>query len=1196
MGQVEVQSPATPTPQQFRYVVRRLQGEGGLGRVYAAYDRDLNREVALKRMREDQAGHPEAVRRFLREAQVTGQLEHPNIVPVYELARGPEDDQPFYVMRLVRGPTLRDAGTAYHRRCRDGRGDSLELWRLLGAFVSVCQAIGYAHSRGVIHRDLKPDNVVLGEFGEVILLDWGLAKLLGDPDDTTRVVDSGPIDPGGTIAGERLGSPAYMAPEQAEGRTDLIDERTDVYGLGTVLFELLTGEPPHQGEDSADVYQKILAGETPRARAVMPAVPEALDAICGKAMAKERDQRYARALDLAEAVRLFLAAEPARPWQKVINDEWRRWGPYLSDRSWATVREDYSADGDAWGYLPHDLARSKAYRWGEDGIAGVCDCYQLLCFAPAFWNGKDPILKERFFGLTPAEGNHGEDVKEYYFHSDNTPTHSYMRLLYKYPQVAYPYAQLIEENRRRGRQDLEFELLDTGVFDEDRYFDIVIEYAKATPEDLCIRIEAFNRGPDAAPLHIIPHLWFRNIWDWGGEAAGEPAIRPGPRAADFVSIVADGSGLQLPAVIPEDYSLGSRTLCGPPGATLLFTDNETNRPRVYGRDLPNRRAFVKDAFHRHIVSGEDCVNPALVGTKAALHYRFPAVPAGGSVVVRLRLTDQAGPTASLAGVDEVIARRRREADDLYAGLSPPGASEDERRVRRQAYAGLLWSKQTYIFDVSTWLKGEDPAVPPPPSRAGIRNRHWQHLNTVEVMSVPDKWEYPWFSAWDLAFQCVALAGLDPDFAKDQLSSLLFDQFLHPNGQIPSYEWEFSDLNPPVHAWAVWRVYTVERASRPDGKGDRTFLEHAFNKLLINFTWWLNKVDHEGNSVLEGGFLGTDAITVIDRSARLAKNSVIRQADANAWVGLFCLNLLRIALELARENPVYEGLATKFFHHYLSLAAAMRSMGRHGYQRWDEVDGFFYDALRYPNGDSRTVRLRSVVGLMPLFAVERLDLGEVEPLKHFSSRVRWLLKNRRDLTDDVVYEAQGNGREAFVLSLVSPGQLARILRRLWDETEFRSDYGVRSLSKAHQREPFRLDGTVVGYEPAEAAAALFGGNTNWRGPIWFSTTFLLIEALRTFGGAWGKAFEVPVPGGSGQSITPAEMAREIANRLIRIFTCADSGRRPVYGGTKKFQDDPHWRDHVLFYEYFHGDNGAGLGASHFTGWTALVAALIDEWRA
>ena len=880
---------------------------------------------------------------------------------------------------------------------------------------------------------------------------------------------------------------------------------------------------------------------------------------------------------------------------------WRRWGPYLSDRAWATVREDYSPHGDAWGYLPHDLARSKAYRWGEDGIAGVSDRYQFLCFAPAFWNEKDAILKERLFGVTPHEGNHGEDAKEYYFHVDNTPTHSYMKLLYKYPQEAYPYGWLNEENKRRNGQGYEFELLDTGIFDGNRYFDIFIEYAKLDEEDFFIKIEACNRGPHAAPLHILPHLWFRNIWAWTEEPnVKEPVLYAGPvNGGNFVSIVADDTSLDLPSAIPPKARLGIRYLYGPTGGTTLFTDNETNAARVYGAGAVSRKPHVKDAFHRHIVNKEDCLNPK-AGTKSALHYRFD-VQAGKSVTLYLRLSDKGGLIDPLGEAEDVVRQRKAEADEFYDSIHKPGATEDERRVQRQAYSGLLWTKQTYLFDVYAWLEGDYKHSPPPDSRKGIRNTHWQHLLSMRVMSMPDKWEYPWFAAWDLAFHCVAFAAIDPKFAKDQLWVLLFEQFLHPNGQIPAYEWEFSDLNPPVHAWAVWRVYNMERESlkkvtgNPEVEGDRDFLEKCFHKLLINFAWWINKVDRAGNNIFEGGFLGLDNITVLDRSDRLPDGAVLEQADATGWMGMFCLNLMRIALELAKKNRVYEGLATKFFQHYCYVAKAMKQMGGRE-PLWDETDGFFYDVLRYPNGDFHKFRVRSLVGLIPLFAVERLEMDWIKRFPEFTGTFQWFIKNRPDLCKGVVHALPEEGTaDRYILTIVSTEQLTRMLQRMWDASEFLSDFGIRSLSKAHEEHPFRFGDKVVGYEPAEAVSKIKGGNSNWRGPIWFPTSFLLIESLRKLGKAYGPEFNLRAPGSGNQPITFREMGKQVADRMIRIFTRDANGKRAVYGGCHKFQDDPHWKDYLLFYEYFHGDNGAGLGASHQTGWTGLVASLIDEWR-
>jgi hypothetical protein len=882
---------------------------------------------------------------------------------------------------------------------------------------------------------------------------------------------------------------------------------------------------------------------------------------------------------------------------RTIQDDaggWRRWGPYLSDRAWGTVREDYSADGEAWSFFTHEMARSKAFRWGEDGIAGLCDRYQLLCFAPAFWNGQDRMLKERFFGLAHQEGNHGEDVKEYYFHLDNTPTHSYMRLLYKYPHAAYPYDQLVAENQRRAGQGLEYELLDTGVFDDNRYFDIFIEYAKVDEEDVLIQIQAINRGPEPARLDILPQIWFRNTWSWTGQQQPKPQIRVGRRPSNgrdpFVALVCNDDGTSPLSGLPVPYRLGRRWLYAAVPEEVLFTENETNVEQTFGPGYRNDSPFVKDAFHRHIVDGEHCVGRDL-GTKAALVYRFAAVPAGGSVCIRLRLSDKGDLRSPMKGFDTLMQQRRDEADAFYDSILPAGASDDERLIQRQAFAGLLWTKQSYLFDVNLWLTGDHPTWKPPQSRQNIRNQHWRHLNSMRVMSMPDKWEYPWFAAWDLAFHCVALAQIDPQFAKDQLWLMLFEQFQHPNGQLPAYEWDFSDLNPPVHAWAVWRVYNMDY--HRTGQKDYAFLESCFHKLLINFAWWINKVDPEGNNVFEGGFLGLDNITVVDRSVRCADGAVLKQSDATGWMGMYCLNLMRIALELAKENRVYEKLAIKYFQHYIYVASAMKHMGNSNYQLWDDEDGFFYDVLSYPDGRFRKFRVRSLVGLIPLFAVERLEEKWIEPFTEFTQCFHWFLKNRAALVQNVVHTVKHGGDTTHVLTILDQTQIERMIDRIWDKGEFLSDYGIRSLSKAHEREPFEFDGRTVCYEPAEAVSKLKGGNSNWRGPIWFPTTFLLIESLRKLGKAFGADVRLTVP--DGRSLTFRELAGDAADRLIRIFTRGADGRRPVYGGLEKFQNDPHWRDLILFHEYFHGDLGAGLGASHQTGWTALVATLIEEWR-
>ncbi len=871
---------------------------------------------------------------------------------------------------------------------------------------------------------------------------------------------------------------------------------------------------------------------------------------------------------------------------------WRMWGPYVSERSWGTVREDYSASGDAWNFLSHDHSRSKAYRWGEDGIAGYCDRYQLLCFALAFWNGKDPILKERMFGLNSSEGNHGEDVKEYWFYLDNTPSHSYQKMLYKYPQEEFPYRQLIDENARRQGGGLEYELLDTGVFDEDRYFDVVIEYAKQDAENTVMRIEIFNRGPEDAPIHLIPHLWFRNTWGWTKPRGPEPTIRPGVAGHGYSVLAADDSAAAELPDLPFAYSVGKRYLYGPAGAELLFTGNETNGPKVWGEGAVSAKAYTKDAFHRYIVNGEDCCNPEQADTKACMNYKF-MVPAGGSQVVHMRLANKdLSPLSPLRDVDAIIAARKQEADDFYASVHPPRATEEEKMIQRQAFAGMLWGKQIYIFDVSRWLEGDDRSDPPPASRKTIRNAHWRHLHSMRVLSVPDKWEYPWFAAWDLAFHCNTLALVDPDFAKHNLWVMVFEQFQHPNGQIPAYEWEFSDLNPPVHAWAAWKVYNIEKERT--GVGDLGFLEKVFHKLLINFAWWVNKVDSAGNNVFEGGFLGLDNITVVDRSAPLAGGAVLEQSDATGWMGFFCLDLMRIALELAKFNKVYEGLAVKFFEHFVYIGAAMnRSVGR-GYQLWDEKDGFFYDVLRYPSGEFHKFRVRSLVGLIPMYAIEALEEADLSSNPEFLMAVDWFIRERPDLTHGC-YTASTHDEKnkRHVLAILDQSQLEKLLIRMWDPDEFLSPGGIRSLSKFHEQHPFVFAGKSVQYDPAEAVEKIKGGNSNWRGPIWFPTSYLLIESMLKFGQSMGPDFGISV--GGGAKVTPAQMAEEVANRMIGLFKRNAKGERPIYGGDRKFQDDPHWRDLILFHEYFHGDNGAGLGATHQTGWTGLVASLIHDWR-
>ena len=920
---------------------------------------------------------------------------------------------------------------------------------------------------------------------------------------------------------------------------------------------------------------------------------------------------------------------------------WRKWGTYLADRAWGTVREDYSANGDAWSYLPHDLARFKAYRWGEDGIAGVSDRYQVLCWSMAFWNERDPILKERYFGLVPSEGNHGEDVKECYFYVDALPSHAYQRMLYKYPQRAFPYVELIEGNRARGSREPEYELIDTGAFDDDRYFDIEIEIAKENEDSLVMRVTAHNRGRERAPLHLIPQLWFRNTWAWDGRNATPPVIT----ATDDGALLADDSAAPPLAGLLHETRLGPHRLELPPGTRLLFTDNETNGPRVFGPAAQSRSAFTKEAFHRRIVDGDEgAVNPAMRGTKACGWLRVEIEP-GQSYTMDMKLQaplpaprGEGGASAPGEGrtLPEIIQQRRAEADAFYESLHPKTATAEERNVQRQAFAGLLWSKQSYLFDVDVWLDGDDPAWPPPHQRQSGRNARWRHLNSMRILSMPDKWEYPWFAAWDLAFQSVVLALVDPHFAKEQLWLMLFEQFQHPNGQIPAYEWEFSDLNPPVHAWAVWRVYNMDRIR--GGVADRAFLEKCFHKLMLNFTWWVNKVDGDGNNVFEGGFLGLDNITVFDRSETLPGGAHLEQSDGTGWMGMFCLVMMRIALELAKENETYEGLATKFFEHYVYIGAAMKML-RGDKTLWDTEDGFFYDLLRFPDGSGVPFRVRSLVGLIPLYAIERLERKWIEPFDVFRENLEWFMKHRRDIVDRCVTTVQRDGDVTHVLAVVDEAQLQHLLAYVVDRKEFLSRHGIRSLSKAHQQHPFRFGGRAVGYEPGEAVEKLKGGNSNWRGPVWFPTSFLIIESLRKLEKAFGGDVKVALHAGdmtheqplqepsmtdtradeglgagaarargrsistavqAVQSTTLSGLAGDIANRMIRIFVPDRDGYRPLNGprGTRKaelFARDPHWRDLVLFYEYFHGDTGEGLGASHQTGWTALIASLIDEWR-
>ena len=862
---------------------------------------------------------------------------------------------------------------------------------------------------------------------------------------------------------------------------------------------------------------------------------------------------------------------------------WKRWGPYLSERAWGTVREDYSEDGTAWDYLPHDHARSRAYRWNEDGLAGICDRHQRLCIALALWNGRDPILKERIFGLTGSEGNHGEDVKEYYFYLDSTPTHSYMRYLYKYPQAEFPYARLVEENRRRGRHEREFELVDTGVFESNRYFDVFVEYAKADSEDLFARVSVVNRGPEPAPLYILPTIWFRNTWSWNGDMR-RPRMRRVREAPQGTS-----------AIAIEHETLGGRWLyCdGAPG--LLFTENDTNHERLFG--YTDGARYFKDGFHEALVNRRaDCVNPEQTGSRAAADYAL-SVPPGGSTSIVLRFSDKAPDVvhAPFADADATFERRRTEADEFYATVIPSHLSDDAKSVMRQAFGGLLWSKQFYHYVVKEWLDGDPRQPSPPAARVHGRNAEWRQLYNADVISMPDKWEYPWYAAWDLAFHTVPLALVDSEFAKEQLTLLLREWYMHPNGQLPAYEWAFGDVNPPVHAWAVWRVYKIEKKRR--GAGNRAFLARAFHKLLLNFTWWVNRKDAEGKNVFEGGFLGLDNIGVFDRSRALPTGGHLEQSDGTSWMAMYSLNLLAIAMELASEDPAYEDVASKFWEHFIYIAHAMTNLGSNGDELWNDEDGFFYDVLHLPDGTRHHLKVRSMVGLIPLFAVETLEPEVLAKLPGFSRRLEWFIAHRPDLTANVAcMRTPGRGARRL-LAVVDATRLQRVLRVMLDEAEFLSPYGIRALSRRHRDEPYRLvvDGVEhrVDYEPAESSSGLFGGNSNWRGPIWFPVNYLIIESLQKFHHYLGERFTVEFPTGSGQQLTLAAVAAELSRRLSSIFLVDDAGRRPVFGDIERFQRDPAWSGYIPFHEYFHGDNGSGVGASHQTGWTGLVAKLLQQ---
>lgn len=858
---------------------------------------------------------------------------------------------------------------------------------------------------------------------------------------------------------------------------------------------------------------------------------------------------------------------------------WTKWGPYLSDRQWGTVREDYSASGDAWSYFTHDMARSRAYRWGEDGIAGFSDEWQRLCMALALWNGRDPIIKERYFGLSNPEGNHGEDVKEYYYYLDATPTHSYMRMLYKYPQSEFPYDTLIAENGKRGKHEREYELIDTGIFDEDRYFDVFVEYAKASPEDILMQVTAHNRGPEPAELHVLAQIWFRNTWAWRAGrhkpvmfAAGANRIEIQRKGAQTLTLYYDGS--------PE----------------ILFCDNDTNTQRLYGNGDPG--GYFKDGINDYVTQGrKEAVNAAGTGTKAAARY-VAHIPAGGFERFRVRLSNNS-PSQPFADFERIFAERRHEADEFYAPLQSGIPDADARLVQRQALAGMVWTKQFYFIDMPQWLNGDPTQPKPPEGRKHGRNSEWTHLNNADIISMPDKWEYPYYCAWDLAFHCLPLTLLDPEFAKHQLILLTREWYMHPNGQLPAYEWALGDVNPPLHAWAAWRVFQIDRQQRGD-EGDLPFLERIFHKLLLNFTWWVNRKDPQGRNVFQGGFLGLDNIGVFDRSTALPGGGFIDQADGTSWMAMYCLDLMRIALQLSQHNPVYQDVATKFFEHFLYIAAAMTNIADRGINLWDDKDEFYYDVISEPDGESTPVKVRSMVGLIPLFAVETLEPAMLAKVPDFNLRLEWFLKYRPDLAGLVSRWWEPKSGERRLLSLLRGHRMKRLLARMLDATEFLSPYGVRALSRVYHDQPYVFhcdqDRLSVKYQPAESDSSMFGGNSNWRGPVWMPVNYLIIESMLKFHHYYGDDFRIECPTGSGQLMSIRDAAEELVRRLCRLFLSDENGRRAVFGYSEKMQRDPHFRDYVLFHEYFDGDHGRGVGASHQTGWTGLIALLLDSrWR-
>lgn len=859
---------------------------------------------------------------------------------------------------------------------------------------------------------------------------------------------------------------------------------------------------------------------------------------------------------------------------RLEDNGWKKWGPYVSDRQWGTVREDYSANGDAWNYITHDMARSKAYRWGEEGIGGICDDKQLLCFAVALWNKKDPILKERYFGLSNPEGNHGEDVKELYYYVDNTPTHSYMKMLYKYPQQAYPYAWLVDENKRRGRNEPEFELIDTGLLNNDEYFDVFIEYAKNTEDDILIKISVYNRGKQDCSLNVLPTVWFRNTWDWGHN--------------DYVpELTADSHGI----IEIYHHDLGQMWLNGEGSPELLFCNNETNTKRLYNYD--DGRQYYKDGINDHIVKGANTVNPKHTGTKAAINFELD-VKAGGYSTVRLRLSKNA--KNGFDDFDKIFDQRVAEADEFYAAIQQKNKDDDSKLVQRQAFAGMLWTKQFYYYNIHQWLTGDPSGPEPPAERLAARNSKWTHLNTMDIISMPDKWEYPWFASWDLAFHCLPLSRIDMDFAKKQLMLLVRDWYMHPNGELPAYEWDFGDANPPVHAKVTWELYNADKTEN-DGKGDIAFLERIFHRLLMNFTWWVNRKDASGNNVFEGGFLGLDNIGVFDRNARLPYGEFLEQADGTSWMATYSLHLLRIAAELANHNKAYSDIASKFFEHFIYIADAMSNLGDNNEGLWDDNDGFYYDQLRLPDNSTVKMRIRSIVGLSPLFACEILEEDDIMNNPIFKGRMDWFSKNRPDLAGLVSRWNETKSTGKHMVSLLRGYRMKCLLKYMLDENEFLSEYGIRSVSKYHLEHPYSV--TINGqtftikYTPAESDSGLFGGNSNWRGPIWMPINYLLIESLQRFYQYYGDDFKIECPTNSGNFMNLAEVSAELYRRVSKIFLRDENGKRAVFGWYDKFQYDPAFRDYILFHEYFDGDNGRGVGASHQTGWTGLIAVCLHR---